>query len=1488
MWGKITRIFFKTFAILFLSMFVFGVLLYFVAQTYAFQTWLGKRASSYLSSKMNNKIDVNKVHLDFFSKATLNGVTILDKQQDTLLHGDISVDIRNFSYKQQHLVLHKITLTDVTAKLIRYKNDSTFNYQFLIDYFDSGKKDTTKKQGWDIKFGDVLLNRVNFVYRIQKYVSPVTNNINFDDLVLKHTSGKISNIAIDGQDVRFSVSHLKTKEQSGFELNNLTSTVSICNDRLTCENLRLETPRSMIKGKLDFSFSAWDDFDDFINKVKIDSYLADSTCVHSDDIAAFTSELNGLSKKIFLSGEVEGSVNDLKLNNFNFSYGSGTRFIGNITLTGLPDIESSYLHFDAKELSSNYFDISNTPEYPFAAGKKMVVPAELKNLGTPVYRGKFDGFVNDFTTYGKFKSALGDITAKLSVQIGDKNDDVSYQGDIRTDNFNLGKLIAQGDLRELTVNAKINGKGTTLKNLDANFDAEITKLSYNGYNYNSISLNGKIKEKLFTGKLLSKDPNADFDFNGTVNFNNTVPEMDFISTINNLQLNTLKLMNSKDSASISSQIFIRIQGNSIDRLSGQINFDNTIYKAGGKEFKLSSFNIDMDQGREDKKIKLSSEYVNAAIKGHYELTNLKPAFEGLLYNYYPTFFVKPVTAKKYSDELTFKIRIKKFSTIKTLFLPDLMISPETMIEGNFSATENKMNVQMNASKLSYKSISVNDFGLILNENKNTVLAEISGKTLKLQDSTLIENFDFNTTSKDRDSKFVFDWNNLKTPANTGSLKGQVSFNNTGAFLTCEQLLVSVNDSTWKLSSASTIRIAKNGNISLDPLEVSNNGQKISVSGTLSEEEGDSLLINTSELILSQFNPLLKLATVNLQGVMDAHIVLSNTNKNFVFSGNLGLRQLKLNDNLIGELKVMTGYNTKEKFITLNGFTSLGLQDEFGNAVKNISFGGNYYLDNRPETIDIDFSAKPANLKLLNPLLTDIITINNAFVNGEGKIHGTTDKIKIDGKFKLFNGEIKVDYTNVTYNITGDIDVMPDQIRFSDLLMREKGSKAAPQGTVNGNLFHDNFNKVQLDYDITYKKMLVLNTSEKQNNLYYGKIYGTGNAGIYGFTNNLFMQIIDTTTKNSKFYLPLDGPAEISENNFVHFIKKDTFTIRKPVHTPSGFNLKMLVHATPEAQAQIILDKKTGDVLNAQGKGDLRLELNTQGKFEMFGDYMITNGNYLFTLENVVNKKFEIDPGSKVSWAGDPTNAEIDITTSYKQRASIAPLLNDTTKGRFPVDCKLKFTGKLFSPNIKFAIEFPNLDATFKAKIDNVLSDEAELNRQVFSFLLLRSFVTPLIYKTTGGVTAGGAAASTGSELLSNRLSDFLNTYFGNLTGIRDLQLGVNYRPANRSSNEAVDLALSKQFLNNKITVDGNFGVNSYQTKNTSSLIGDVNVDYKISTDGRYRLKAFNRSNDITQITTAGGPYTQGVGVFYREEFETFNQLLRRYFSKNNKPAPQKK
>ncbi|MBK9283670.1 MAG: translocation/assembly module TamB [Sphingobacteriaceae bacterium] len=1476
---KITRILFKTVVVFFSATILLAIIGYFAIQSHTFQTWLGKKVSTYLSSELNATLKIDKIELDFFKKFILKGVLVKDQKSDTLFGGDIDLYVKKLNYKNKELTIDKIYLKNSVTKIIQYKNDSTFNFQYLADYFsgDSGI-DTSSGKKWEVNPGELFLENVSFILKNENYSNAVTRNLNFDFLSFKNTSGKISNIKIGDESFGADIRNLKTEEQSGFKLINLTTNAQVSFKNLSLKRLTLQTNHSLIKGKIIFKYTDWEDYSDFMNRIRMDCQLEKSIC-NFGDIAFFTSALNGLNESVYLDGKIKGYITDLNLKDFNLAYGSNTRFNGDLVLTGIPKLTTGFLSLNAKRLSTSYEDLKNIPMYPFNEGKKMELPEIVQTMGLISYQGRFDGFLSDFAAKGIISTAQGKIKTDVRITVGDEADDTQYDGFVETVNFDAGALGKLKGINGLTFNGHIKGKGLSMNAINTSITGHIANINYNKYGYKNIDITGLFKEKVFNGELTSKDPNADFTFDGTVNFKNKIPEMDFISTLNHVNLKELHF--STEKAIISSQILIVLKGDNLDNLTGNINLDNTIFTNPEKEFKLSTFDLNLEQEFSEKKIKLTSNYFNYDMQGKFNLSNLPLAFNHFLSSYYPAFIKKQNPKQLCTDAFTFTIKVKKFETIKELVVKSLMISPNTIIKGDFDITKNLFNINLNSDSVQVGNIAFNNSKIESFSKNNKINIVIKATDIELTDSVKLENYFSYFVSQDKETKFNFEWDNKLTPKNAGKIFGKVFFEKELTSFNLEKFFITAKDSTWNLTQTSPITLDTVSRLMVNPLTFINNQQSISLVGALAKNTSDSLVMTSKNVALEQFNPLLQSIGLNLKGDMSGNLSLYNAD-GFAFGSDLEFAKLDVNKNFLGQMVLKTKYNAQQKNIELNGYTSLGIPDIFGYETKNISFNGFYYMDDRDETIDIDFKASPANLKLLNPMLEGIMTINNALVVGGGKIHGSAKNVMIDGKLKLYSSEIKIDYTNVTYNITGEIDIMPDQIRFSELRMKEKGSKSVAQGTINGNIFHSNFNRMQLDYDVTYRNMMVLNTTEKENKTYYGKMYGSGNIGIWGFLTDLHMQVRDTTNKNSKFFMPLDGPAEVEESDFIHFVRKDSVKTKKD-ELLTGFNLDMQLNITPDLQAQIILDKRTGDILNVQGMGDLTLKINTLGKFEMLGDYIMTDGDYRFTLENVINKKFDIDAGSSISWSGDPLGAEIDIITSYRQRASVAALLNDTSgmyKSRVPVDCKLKISEKLFSPNIKFMLNFPTIDATAKARINNLLSDEMELNRQVFSFLLFRTFVTPQIYNANGGgVSAGGAAANTGSELLSNQVSSFLNNYVGNLTGMDDLNLGLNYRPGSDNNSEAVDLALSKQLFNNKVSIDGNFGVNNNQTNRNSSGIIDVNIEYKLTDDGRYRVKGFNRSNDNTQITTTGGPYTQGIGLFYREEFESFNELFSRYLKK---------
>ena len=1460
--SKITRIFFKSLGAISLVIIILLISFYFGIQSYSFQSWLGKEATKYISRELNSKVEIESIHLDFFESATLNKILILDKHNDTILFGDILIKIKDFDYKNKSITIQKITLRNINSKIIKYKKDINYNYNFLINYFSSNNKKQTNSK-WNIKFDVLELNNVSFMHKNENEEIKLSKNINFNNVFFKNTYANISSLKLNNDTIFADIKSLKTKEQSGFELSDFKAITKISSKQLICDSLIILTPQTKIEGCIKFYSNNWNDYNDFISKIKLNSFINKSSYLSFKDIAYFASDLNGLEDCVFFSGKINGFINELKLKKFNLTYGKSTRFNGDIDVIGLSKIETSQWQIEAKEISANYNDLTLISKYPFTEEKKINLPIELKRLGLISFHGRINGCLSNFSSTGKFTTELGNV--ETQIKINKKNNDIEYEGNIKSEHFNLGTLIDNNNYNDLSLNFDINGKSTDIKTIKAIVKGEIINIKYNDYLYKNIKITGEINEKLFNGNIICSDENANFDINGIINLKNDITEIEIKSNINKLNLNKLNLVINNDTNIISSKIIINVKGKSIDDLTGEINLDNIIYKTKSKIYKLSNLNIISDQRQGLNNIKINSDYFDANLLGEFKISNLKQSFLSFLFKYYPTFFENPLDSKKNNDQFALNVRIKKFDAIKELFLPDLMISAETKIDGNFNAKENIVNLKINSDKLIYKSMSFNNLSLSLIQNDKSVLAEIESKSINPIDSLTIENILLKINSIDNSLSYTLDWDNYKKPLNKGGLYGDMAFNKNDVLLNINKIFISIKDSSWQLTKPSSLNFSKTEGLKISPFEIKNNNQLINIYGNISENNNDSVLIRLDNIFIEQLNPILKLFNIKLYGNLNGKFALTNYQNKLAYCGQLDITKLIANDNQIGELYLKSNYFIQENKIAINGYTSLGFINENGIKQKNISFVGDYFLNKIDESIDIDFIANPANINMLNPLLEGILTIKNGYINGNGKIHGTPNKIKIDSKLKIFNSEVKLDYTNVIYNITGDIDIMSDQIRFTDLLLREKGTKAAPQGTLNGNIFHSNFKEMRIDYDITYKNMLLLNTTRNENNLFYGKLYGTGNISLFGNLNDIKMKINNTTNKNSKFILPLDGPLEIEEDNRIHFVHKDSVEIK--AQKISGFNLEIDLHLTPDVVTQILLDQTNGDKLNVQGNGDLKININTLGKFEMKGDYILSGGDYLFTLESVINKKFDIASGSKISWSGDPLNADINVITVYKQRASISTLLNDTiNKSRVPVDCKLNINGKLFSPNIKFALDFPLIDATSKARIDNVLSDEAELNRQVFSFLLFKSFIKPQIYNLSGGgVTAGNAAASTSSEMLSNRVSEFLNSYVKNLTGIDNLQLGLNYRPANKNNNETVDIAVSKQFMNDKITIDGNFGLNN--NLNSNSLIGDVNINYKLTDDGKYRLKGFNRSNDNTQITTAGGPYTQGVGILYKKEFD---------------------
>lgn len=1471
--GKFKRILLKTSLFFVLFFFALLILLVVVTRSSSFQTWAAHKATNFLSQELGTTVSIERISISFIKNITLENVFIGDKHQDTLLYGkSITVDVSHFSYNEKTLNLDQAVLNSVKVKLLKHEHERDFNFQFLVDYFSPSqktKKDTSSN--WKISYGKLLLNQVDFTYRIMDDTTKSFQNMNYRNIQVKDIFGSISDIAFNGDTIFGYVSDLRAKEKCGISLLTLTTRAKISPVELRCDDIYLKTSNSFVKGNFQFKYDKWDDYTDFINKVYIKGNLKDSTYVNMKDISYFAEQINGFSEIFNVSGKVQGFVNDLTGTDLYAAYGKHTKFKGDFSISGLPDINQSYIHFDADELSTSRGDLEKFPLPPFDNPSNMKLPSQLDKLGIIHYKGKFDGFIDNFATYGKFTTDIGSLKTDLQLVNVTNPKLVKYSGLISSTNFNVAKLFSNtAVVGPISVNAKVKGTGFESKYIDATFNGSIQSITYNRYQYHNIIIDGHYKNKVFEGDLISKDVNADFDFNGTIDFNNNVPKMDFISTVNHLDLNKTNFSTSKINGIISSQLLINLNGDNLDNLSGQVNFDNTILSNMGKEYKLSTLNIDLDQINVNKKIVLSSNIANIQLQGKYKLSTLFPAFKQYLYAYFPT-FINANSNYIYSDKADLKIKIKNFNIVKELFINDLMISPNTTLEGSFDASISYLYLKTNSNLIQYSGIKLKDNIININSLVRGISFNYKANSVNLTDSFSLKNPSINIVSNDKSSVFEVNWDNFIKPQHAGKIEGKALFENYIAKVSLVKSNFTVADSIWSLVKANTLTIDTAFVVKINPITFYNQNQLITLEGIMSKKSTDKFDVFIQNFKLAQFNDLLKDAQVNLGGTITGNASVFGLFDKQIINSDFNFNDLMLNKKMIGNGEINSEYNSEKDYVSIDGFTAFA-KDFDGNLMKNILFQGYYFPKKTEDNLDITFKTEPLDISLLQPYLKDILTIKVGYLNGNGKITGTPSHPLINANLKFMKCVMVVDFSNVQYSVSGEVNVTPKQINFENIELRDKFGNL---GIVYGNIFHDNFKNMRIDFDINTKKLMALNTTAANNPSYYGTAYVSGNAGIYGFLDDIKMEVNMKTNKGTYFYIPLDGPSEVNNNDFIRFVTKDT--IKQVVKTTaSNFSLDFNLEATPDAEVQLIFDEKSGDVIKARGAGSLNMTINSKGKFDMFGDYVLTTGDYLFTLENFVTKKFEIQKGSSIKWNGNVYKANIDITAIYRQKASIRPIFpSDSSGKRYPVDCKLIMKDKLTQPNISFQIDLPTIDENTRSVIKSTLSDETELNRQVFSLLLLRSFITPISAAGGSGISAGGAAAATGSEMLSNKLSHWLN-------GVtKDMDVGINYRPGTGLSNDQLDLTLNKQLFNNRLVLDGNFGVNNSSTKNTNSsnVIGDVSLEYKLSESGKYRVKGFNRSNDNTQIINSGGPFTQGVGIFYREEFENLSELYRRYLAK---------
>ena len=1441
------------------------------------QTFIVRRVTGYLSDQIKSTISLGRVEYSFFNRISINDLLIKDQNSDTLVYiQKVSAGISRLDFRNNIIRLGHVEIVEPSVALIT-DTSGVMNLTRFLDLLRSPENNENKRSS--------VLNVRSLTIREGKFMlenqidSSSRMMINFNNLLLTGINGDIDDLLIHNDSTTFRINNLQFAESGGFLVRSLNSRVAFAEKDIIFSDLFLYRDSSILNADhIIIAADSADSFRKFTDEVRLDIELQKSL-ISSADLKYFVQSVKKLDLSLQLSGKVSGTVAELKGRNIMASFGIYTNLDCDFDFSGLPQFEDAFIHIRVNSLNTNVKDFEKL-RFPKIGNPG--IPEALYKLGNISFNGNFTGFLTDFVTYGKIGTEVGNISTDISLRPDEKNR-FRIKGLVDGSNIDIGLLTDKRDLLgKISMKANIDGLASSSRKISGSLTGKIDSIEINRYIYRNVALNGTFTEKTWDGSIKISDRNIRMDMLGLLDFSNTLPEFDFTLNLAGANLYKLNFVHADSIANLAMLVTANFRGNNIDNLFGEIRLLNSTLVKNNDKLELYDFSIKAFNEDSKPAISLRTDFLDADLRGYYEFGEIRNVIKRALASLMPSRFDNPAPVKNHKkNAFTFALNFKNTDKINRFFRTGILMSDKSIINGKFFQ-DSILNITVYSKMFNYRNNVFNNLAIssdYLGTNLTATLKSTSFSILGLSD---LKNFKSGFRTVPDNFIFDFDWDNKEEILNKGAFTARGSFSRNESGQKGIQLKIKIDSSEvyasnnlWKIKESAIMKDSSSTQI--DKLTVTGANSSYSIDGTLSGNSDDTLKLEFIGIDLSPLNQLKRRKKddtdpgipFNPKGIVNGYILISSALKNPMIESNIAVRDFSILSGEFGDISVKSVWNPKRKVADINASNNL-----YGK--KNLDVNGFY----DPEIKKFNLTGRAENLPIdaLSPILDFFASGISGTVSGKVNLAGAPGRLILKGALMAENASMKINYLQTSYKLNDSIRFDETGIKFRNLkISDEKGNFA----TLSGSVFHKYFSVFSVDLIINMDKndFFVLNTQQRDNELFYGTAYGTGVTSIKSGPNMLSFDISAKTGKGTKVNIPLNSGMEISKYSFVTFAGTDS--VRKEDNkkalasqlksSDSGLELNFDLNVTPDAEVQLLIDPKAGDVIRGRGAGNLNISLNKKGEFKIYGDYIIDDGDYLFTLQNILNKRFDVENGGKVIFNGDVENAEIDLTAKYRNlKTSLYPILQDDRyNNRIPVEPQLILSGNLFNPVVGFNIYLPTADEETRTYLRNAIVTEEELSKQFLYLLVMNSFYSDPSYHSSAGsssVSGTSAMAVTTTEMLSNQLSNWLSQISN------DFDIGFVYRPGNKEINsQELQVALSTQLLNDKVTINGNFDYRGAGNPEGTPLSGDFDVEYKITE--KIRFKVFNRYNN--PYTGRNVQYTQGLGIFFKKDFNRFSDLLRK-------------
>jgi hypothetical protein len=1322
-----------------------------------------------------------------------------------------------------------------------------------------------------------------------KKINLNNNHVQFDNLGAKPLKKgidfnhlDIKGLNLGAEDVNYSAAGITAKvkngslsDKSGFVLNTLRGDAIYNDKQIKLSNFVLKTPNTNIENETDLTFTSLDDLTKNPERVKLAIDLKNTT-IGLKDATFFSDALPAQysNQKIKVNAKVNGYLNSLNIPQLQISGLRNIQMDINGKANNVTDVNKAFLDLNIKKVHVTKGDI-------LALVPKKSLPANIELPNVIDANGKFRGSMTDFTTNMNVNSDMGG--AVLAATMNGPKGRESYKANVSLNNFNVGRLLKQQPtLGRVSAKADVVGTGLDAKKINAKFNATVLNAYYNKYNYRNLQLSGNYANQKVAIKGNMPDSNANFELTANADLAGKYPAVKANLALKQIDLQKLNF--STTEFRFAGNIKADIKTADVDYLNGDVFATGLQLVKEGKKFNIDTIQLNAVSTAAENKLVLKSELISANVDGKYQLSKVGNAIINQINKYYQFGEVTDIPPQRI--RFTANIYNPKFLQD---FVPALTTFAPSRISGLVDTENDSLLMNAVFPKVTYNGINLDsikldvnneaeklNYRLFINSVQNTSIAlfntEISGAAA---DNKL----DLNVFLRDRQRKDKYVIAGIFQ-----SINKDFRFN-----LDPKKLLLDYEK--WTVAPENYIQFGQSG-ILAHQFNISQGSQLLSINST-SQEPNAPLEVEFKDFQIETLMKFAETDTALVGGAINGTVDVKDLASTPKFEADLTINKLRYQKDELGDLKAIVNNNTENAFevdVSLRG-------------VHELSATGFYYT--APQSgLDLNVNINKIDLQQIESVSAGQIKEGKGTISGAFTVKGEPSKPQILGALKFNDAGMRIAYINSYFTIpTQEIAFNNQGVRFNNFTLVDSLGKKA---SINGSINTSDFSNVGFALDIKTDNFRAMNSTAEDNEMIYGTVYLSSNIRVRGDMNKPDVNMNVTVEKGTKFFyaMPINDPSVIDQEGIVQFIDEDAppFNGEKALKVDSlnrsaikGINLVADINVDPEAELNVVVDPANGDMLTIKGEADLNATMDPSGKISMTGRYEVVDGSYSLSVGPLGKKPFRLVKGSTLVWTGEPTEANVNLTALYEVNAAPIDLLNQPdlvqAKTKLPFQVYLYMKGELLKPIISFKIDLPEnergteIGSLAYTKLQTVNRDENELNKQVFALLALNRFIANNPFQSLAG--GGGGVSTLARSSVSKLLTEQLNNLASDLIQGVDLNFGVNssedYSTGSLEQKTDLEVGLSKKLLNDRltVTVGSSFALEGPQqaNQNATSIADNVNVEYALSRDGRYRLRAYRRNQ--TESVVEGQIVETGLGFTLVVDYNRFKEIFQKRRNRNN-------